>query len=447
MQVSNRRINELVLLTFSDTINLDFDFDFDLPAGQYNFVARETDTLQIPPLILVVATPQSRRLSYSVVCKTETFLERIQKGKTLDVLGYFEIRDANDLLFCYGAIRFRKGMWSSEITPDPIPYKKPATEQYVDDSVKDALQEAKDYTDTLGTTIAGAVKSKPQLQFSDDGEEWGNEQLLTTKYFRWRNTISVDSQWSDPIFISSITKDYVNEQDEATLEDANGYTDSKFGAVESLFFYMLTSTSATDGTVSLNVKPTGAGTLIPAWGGNLTTELRQVYGFTYTSANESRLIPNSPFTIHIPYRSLQTNRTYNARYVVTAQHATLNGGAAFTVFDVTRNGTTPGNATYDVEFNAVNNQTTELVLPVGTVLTFSIYASVSSATGTMSILVNDSSDTMLIARADRVGQTSATSIITNVTGTQQSQESYNTYVYNALGTYEDVLDYLINGGV
>lgn len=229
------------------------------------------------------------------------------------------------------------------------------------------------------------------------------------------------------------TIDYVDAQDAETLQDAKDYADEKVGQFQNLFFYMVGSTSATAGSVAFNIKPSGDGTLIPAWGGALTTVSRQVYGFQYTTQNLFTLTPNSPFTVVVPYRNLQTTRSYFARYLVTATHPTLNSGNPITIFDLTRGPTTPNNATYDVEFNIVNNQTSELVLPAGTVLDFKIYAYVATATGTMSILINDNANTMLVARSERVGQTSATSIITTARGISESQENFNEYVYEAIG--------------
>jgi len=247
-----------------------------------------------------------------------------------------------------------------------------------------------------------------------------------------KNRVDADDLPPEPIDeYAKIT--YVDGQDAENLQDAKNYTDEKVGQFQNLFFYMTESTSATDGTVSFNVKPSGAGTIVNAWGGDITTVSRQVFGFQYTTQNPFTLTPNSPFTVVVPYRNLATNRSYYARYVVTATHSTLNGGNPITLFDLTRGPTTSNNATYDVEFNIVNNQTTELVLPVGTVLEYKIYAYVSTATGTMSILVNDSANTMLVARSERVGQTYAVSIITHPRGYDESQENFNEYMYAAIG--------------
>lgn len=263
---------------------------------------------------------------------------------------------------------------------------------------------------------------------------WRDAELLASGDCLLYKSTATQGQSPLPAPIDEYAKtDYVDAKDAETLQNANDYTDEKVGQFQNLFFYMTGSTSATAGTVSFNVKPSGTGTIVNAWGGNLTTVSRQVYGFQYTTQNPFTLTPNSPFTVVVPYRNLQTTRSYYARYVVTAMHSTLNGGNPITLFDLTRGPTTPNNATYDVEFTIVNSQTTELVLPVGTVLEYKIFAYVSTATGTMSILVNDNENTMLVARSERVGQTYAVSIITHPRGYDESQENFNEYMYASIG--------------
>lgn len=425
MLVVNNRVSDVEnkpTLYYATITSMTFTFSGTMPIGDYELAIDALRGNKADPMAYATATISGDSITFQLNTKTENFKKRSLLTQNVWVEIY-----KGDVLYLQDQFICQARAIDSATPPIP-PGELPS------------------YVKTIDTKV------KPEVQFSSDGEEWSATQELTTKYFRFRNTIAENSLWSDAIFISNIDltdyalKTYVDDQDEAVLQNAKDYTDEKVGQFQNLFFYITSSTSATNGTAVLNVKPTGAGTVVDAWDGPLTTTLRQVYGFQYITENDFTLMPNSPITVVVPYRNLQTNKAYYAQYITTIQHTSLNSGNPITMFDLMRGPTTPNNPTYDVEFTTVNNQTEELLLPAGTALYFKIFARTSLTTATMSILVNDSQNTMLISRSERVGQTSATSIITNARGEPQSVENVLDYVIVSLGTYEDVLDYLINGG-